>query len=114
MQLLDTDYINPKRAEIDQAVKFIADYPVLCRVRSPQELIVTDLSGSRHEQVCFDLGDYSVVSLMSQNTDGTRFSVLAKHKYEEYLTAITLRYDPFTGKSISDITLWSILKFHKT
>ena len=96
---LDTDNTYSEGARSVPAVRFSSDYPLLCRVRSPNELIATDLSDSRHEQVCFDLGDYSVVTLLQCNLgSSTGFSVLVKHEQEESLRAFTLYYAPFTGK----------------
>ena len=67
VQLLVTDYICGQGAGSDPAVRSITDYPLLGCIRSPHELIVTDLSDSRHEQVRLDLGDYSVVALMQSD-----------------------------------------------
>ena len=62
--LVTTDYTSDQETGSDAAVRFIADYPLLCCIRSPHELTVTDLSDIRHEKVGFDLGDYSAVTLL--------------------------------------------------
>ena len=79
MQLIATDFIRGKGAGSDPTVRFIAGYPRVCYIRSPHELIVTDLSDSRPEQVSFDLGDYSVVTLMQTNLEAIGISILANY-----------------------------------
>ena len=50
---------------MDEFSSFSSDYPILCRQRSPKEIVMTDLSDADESHICLDLEHYNFKNFLT-------------------------------------------------
>ena len=112
MKIIDTDFTSPTEADNGSSGRFILDYPLLYRIRSPHELMITALSASDRIPMCFSFTGYSIEALYHKDQKDSNISFLATNESKGSLEAFTLQYKNNTleHQLMIDVGQWSVLE----
>ena len=110
MKIIDKDFTSPTEADSSSPVRYILDYPLLCRIRSPHELMFSKLSATHMIPMCFNFPGYSIEALYHRDQKHSNISFLATNESEGCLEALMLHYknNSLEQQLMIDVGQWKV------